>query len=411
MGMGWDTGAPVWPYQASYLLFSAINAPALVLASPLFLLPHLGLAEMRHSTLLPAILLWWWWVGTRIDYGILGRRCYRHPRWWATVTSLVATGFTFCGVRTVWEEIDRWSRYPDTHPLFGMTQAIWAAWCFALAAMSVLAARRLLQCRFPALADQEQRSKVLGYGAGVTVIAALLTSIIGIAREPWVDPDSCLVSEAAGCIHGTVVDERGTVRKDVRVEIVPTENRDETRWTSFPSGWTDSEGRFSVDRINPGNYLVAVHYNDAPNAKHPFDKVFYPGVETETAAERVAVHGNTRVILRPLRLRTLTLTTIPILVMWPDGSKPKRSNLVFHNVSYPHQAVIGDVAPQVDDGTGQFDAPNGFEYAVQAVVDCDGGEVIEARESPAQIISIRGGESPGTVTLTLPGPPCKLFVH
>ena len=30
MGMAWDMGAPIWPYQASWLLLVGINAPAYV---------------------------------------------------------------------------------------------------------------------------------------------------------------------------------------------------------------------------------------------------------------------------------------------------------------------------------------------------------------------------------------------
>jgi hypothetical protein len=37
-GMAWDTGAPLWPYQASSLILFALNLPAYVLATPLFLL-------------------------------------------------------------------------------------------------------------------------------------------------------------------------------------------------------------------------------------------------------------------------------------------------------------------------------------------------------------------------------------
>jgi len=71
MGMGWDTGAPVWPYQASSLLIRIVNAPAFVLAFPFFFLPHMQLENARYPVLFTVVLLWWWWFGTRIDFGIL----------------------------------------------------------------------------------------------------------------------------------------------------------------------------------------------------------------------------------------------------------------------------------------------------------------------------------------------------
>ena len=41
MGMGWDMGAPFWPYQAIYLLLFTVNAPAFVLSMPILKLLNL----------------------------------------------------------------------------------------------------------------------------------------------------------------------------------------------------------------------------------------------------------------------------------------------------------------------------------------------------------------------------------
>ena len=37
MGMAWDTGPPVWPYQASWILLQGINAPARLVDLPVFM--------------------------------------------------------------------------------------------------------------------------------------------------------------------------------------------------------------------------------------------------------------------------------------------------------------------------------------------------------------------------------------
>jgi hypothetical protein len=63
-----DTGLPVWPYQAPSLLLRGINAPAFVVATPFFLLPHLQTENARYPMLLAMIFLWWWWLGARIDF-------------------------------------------------------------------------------------------------------------------------------------------------------------------------------------------------------------------------------------------------------------------------------------------------------------------------------------------------------
>src|SRR6266403_4232519 len=77
VGMGWDTGPPIWPYQTAWILLQAINAPAYVLDLPLCTL--LGVRTTQACLLLelPTILLWWWFIGWRIDFGLLPQRSVR----------------------------------------------------------------------------------------------------------------------------------------------------------------------------------------------------------------------------------------------------------------------------------------------------------------------------------------------
>ena len=74
MGMAWDTGAPIWPYQTSDILLQLMNYPAFVIAVPLA--NRFGLlAPQYHFVLFPAELLWWWVVGCGLD-----RRTMHSPR-------------------------------------------------------------------------------------------------------------------------------------------------------------------------------------------------------------------------------------------------------------------------------------------------------------------------------------------
>jgi hypothetical protein len=258
------------------------------------------------------------------------------------------------------------------------------------------------------VAARGHRRPILACGFAFVALVAGATSLIGIARETRIDPDSCVASNDNGCVHGTVADENGKPVKGIEVEVLPADKTAEARWSSRKYQWTDSNGRYSVNELQPGEYLVAVHYYNAPNARQPFATTFYPRAEAESNAERVVVRPNSRAILKQLRLRSLPLATIEIEVLWSDGTRPKRSNLLFHNLSYPSQAVIGDVAPQVDDGRGDFTLPEGFGYDARATVQCDAGDVIESRESsPVQQIAVGAGTTPRKLTFTIPGPPCK----
>src|SRR6516162_1175158 len=112
-----DTGLPVWPYQAPSLFLRAINAPAFLVATPFFLLPHLQTNNARYPMLLAMIVLWWWWLGTRTDFGLLARRHYRSPKLQAVVVASIAVALLYVGARIVDDEIHRYLAYGPVHLL------------------------------------------------------------------------------------------------------------------------------------------------------------------------------------------------------------------------------------------------------------------------------------------------------
>jgi hypothetical protein len=71
--MGWDTGAPIWPYQASDILLRLLDGPAYSVAMPIANLLRLA-APTHYLLVVPAILIWWWFFGL-----ILKRRLARWP--------------------------------------------------------------------------------------------------------------------------------------------------------------------------------------------------------------------------------------------------------------------------------------------------------------------------------------------
>ncbi len=80
MGMGWDTGPPMWPYRAVPSFSYALNAPVYIACWPLIKLINPQANWVPFAIWFPAITVLWWWVGTRIDFGLLGRRSYLHPK-------------------------------------------------------------------------------------------------------------------------------------------------------------------------------------------------------------------------------------------------------------------------------------------------------------------------------------------
>jgi hypothetical protein len=74
MGMAWDIGAPVWPYETPQILLFALHFPAYIVAQPVA--NSLGLIAPDHYwVIVPAALLWWWFLGSQVDR----RRVERPP--------------------------------------------------------------------------------------------------------------------------------------------------------------------------------------------------------------------------------------------------------------------------------------------------------------------------------------------
>lgn len=146
MGMGWDTGPPVWPYETSWILLQAINAPAYFLDSPLFML--LGLKSGQAQLLLefPTILLWWWFIGWRIDFGLLPRRHVRHSKVYAFALGGISVGFSYFVAHLIVNQVRFWFEYGH---IFWKGQAILLlrnagilGWCLLLGFWSTAAALR-----------------------------------------------------------------------------------------------------------------------------------------------------------------------------------------------------------------------------------------------------------------------------
>src|SRR5271157_4254772 len=93
MGMGWDTGPPIWPYLAVPLFSHAVNAPAYIISWPILKLLNPRTDWLQYVAWFPAIVALWWWVGTYIDFGLLG--CRRDSRRRLKTGILLAASLAF----------------------------------------------------------------------------------------------------------------------------------------------------------------------------------------------------------------------------------------------------------------------------------------------------------------------------
>jgi len=77
MGMAWDTGAPMWPYETPWIVFAIINAPAALVGGAVSNLVGLRAFGERLPVHLTAAILLWFSVGASIDHGVFRRRIRR----------------------------------------------------------------------------------------------------------------------------------------------------------------------------------------------------------------------------------------------------------------------------------------------------------------------------------------------
>lgn len=145
MGMAWDTGAPIWPYQTPEILLWSLNFPAHVIAQPLANL--MGLVVPNHHLLLfPFTLLWWWLVGLGFDRGLPTHYMRRH---WVLLPMLsaVAVLLLWAGLENFVSSFRWWLQYGagfwSTSTLMMVRFLAPTFWFVALALLAVVTVIRL----------------------------------------------------------------------------------------------------------------------------------------------------------------------------------------------------------------------------------------------------------------------------
>jgi len=152
MGMGWDTGPPMWPYVAVPLFTHAINAPACEIAWPILRLFALCTPLWEYSIVFPLVVGLWWWVGRCIDFGLLSHRSYKHRKLASAILVTGAVVLLILAARAGVAEYRSFQSYwPDHPPIYALLLLRAAGpilWCFFAARAFVHSAisLRQLQC-------------------------------------------------------------------------------------------------------------------------------------------------------------------------------------------------------------------------------------------------------------------------
>jgi hypothetical protein len=150
MGMAWDTGAPIWPYQTSDVLLRLLDGPAYYVTMPFANALRL-VAASQYLLVFPAILLWWWFLGLQLDHGLVIAK----SRWrWPVFSFLVVLAVLLLWAATSIsaESFRWWFRYAGLsgglNALLMMTRFLTpAAWSVVIALLAVTASKRVATAR------------------------------------------------------------------------------------------------------------------------------------------------------------------------------------------------------------------------------------------------------------------------
>jgi len=415
MGMGWDTGPPMWPYRTVPLVSYAINAPAYIVSWPVLKLLDLRTTWLQYAVWFPFIVVLWWWVGTCIDFGLPIGQSGSHPRLIASLLLVATVGLLLVAARVCVDEYHWFRNYWPGHPPVYVVLALRAIgptlWCLSFSQAFVRVAIPMFR--------REPLSRApypLAYGVPVLWVSLLCLDVVAIARldrilSPPPDLKVCEIDRfhRRGCVHGTVRDESGRPISHIEVNLIPTFKMGTAGWHGTKSEWTDDEGRYNFNSVDVGAYILAVNSYEAsagPDEERPFATLYYRNADDASRADAVSVKDTSATNLSPLLLRRLAFSTIPVRVVWENGAPTERSSIVIHNARYYGLLT----SKQVDNGTGAMTLVSGFEYEANASVECDGGKVIEQHESkPYREFTVAGGLTPDHLTFVLQGAPCVLW--
>ena len=171
---------------------------------------------------------------------------------------------------------------------------------------------------------------------------------------------------ANGRIEGRVVRSDGTPVSRTSVDVVPADLSPADRLdnpTTSPSGTTDENGRFSVDAILPGRYVLAVNARFGPRLFAPYPTTYFPSVGRQDARV-VEVGEGERKTGFTIVVNPLSEATVSGVVVFDDDRPVVEANVTATPVD--HRGMIMGSARA--DGRGAFELRllAGVSYLVRA---------------------------------------------
>lgn len=197
----------------------------------------------------------------------------------------------------------------------------------------------------------------------------------------WLEPD--------GRIKGRVIDAAGRAVRGLTVGLrLPRAGASGPAESTTLQALTDADGRFEIERIPPGRFLLAAGSSDT-------SQVLYPGVGDLAKAERFDVRTGGRLTVKEFRLQEVTTITG---VAVDAGRAPVEGARVYLREPSERGMIVS--LPVVTDWSGRFviSVPAGQEYVIFAERDRPGATLRTDASEPIRI-GPRSPDQPLVLTL------------
>ena len=126
-------------------------------------------------------------------------------------------------------------------------------------------------------------------------------------------------------VSGSVVDAHGKPLPEVLVSLKPTDaNNGSERFEH-----TDEQGRFAIESITPGNYIIVVNENGDKTVEEPFGTFYYPDVTEKERARVFGIRAGDNIKGLRMIAPVAEIVTVQGVVRYADGTPAPKVTVRF----------------------------------------------------------------------------------
>jgi Carboxypeptidase regulatory-like domain len=169
-----------------------------------------------------------------------------------------------------------------------------------------------------------------------------------------------------GRVEGQVVGKDGSAVPRVTVGVIPTTlpaGKLPVNSTTAPIATTDEVGRFRIDAILPGTYLLAVNPRFGPDLRSPYAMTYFPAGERGDAVP-IEIGDGERKTGYTITVTPLAETSVGGRVVFEDGQPVAGASVYVYAADSPGHLLSWTKADS--DGAFRLRALAGVTYLIQA---------------------------------------------